>query len=413
MTPETRRIWPWNWTRPAPPKPRRRPARRHATPATLERLDDRTLPSTFAPTSFTDSFDVSAPSNKPISLRDAIIDANNDTGTATDTIVLQSGTYNLTLANPSGPRQDFLSHAGELDITNTHHVLIIKGAGSSGSGATIVDATALADRAFHLVGPGVQVMFQNLEIRGGTARDDGTLGTPPDKSTATGGGILDDAGTLTLTNAVITGAKATAGSGLGAAGGGVFVGGGTARLTGTTLSHDSATGASGANAAFTSNAGDGGAGGVGQGGGLFAGVGTLSLTGDTFRGDIATGGAGGAGGIAIHAGFSGGAGGAGGAGQGGGLFTSGGTLSFSNDTFRSDTATGGNGGNGGSDSSASGAGGNGGVGQGGGFFAQAPTSVSLSTLTFTADQALGSTGGTGNPEGTRGLGSNKDGLIVP
>ena len=132
MTPQARRPWPWNRTRLTPPQHHRRPARRRATLATLERLEDRTLMSIFTPTSFTDSFDVSAPPNQPISLRDAIIDANNDTGTTTDTIVLQSGTYNLNLANPAGPRQNFLSHTGELDITNTHHVLIIQGAGSSG-----------------------------------------------------------------------------------------------------------------------------------------------------------------------------------------------------------------------------------------------------------------------------------------
>src|SRR6185312_3053485 len=191
------------------------------------------------------------------------------TGTTTDTIQLQAGTYTLTLPNPAGPRQNFLSHTGELDITNTRHVLVIQGAGSSGAGATIIDATALRDRAFHLVGPGVQVVFQNLEIRGGTARDNGRLGTAPGTTTATGGGILDDAGTLTLTNVVITGATATAGTGQAAEGGGVFVGGGTARLTATTLSNDRAIGGDGANAAFTSNAGNGGAGGAGQGGGLF------------------------------------------------------------------------------------------------------------------------------------------------
>src|SRR3954471_14583671 len=110
MTPQERRPWPWNRTRPTPPKDHRRPARRRATMARLEQLEDRTLMSVFTPTSFTDSFDASAPSNQPISLRDAIIDANNDAGTATDTIVLQSGTYSLNLNNPAGARQNFLSH---------------------------------------------------------------------------------------------------------------------------------------------------------------------------------------------------------------------------------------------------------------------------------------------------------------
>src|SRR5262249_417224 len=252
---------------------------------TLELLEDRRLLAIFTPTSFTDSFDPSAPPDSPISLRDAIIDANNDTGTTTDTIVLQSGTYTLDLTNSPGPRQDFLSHTAELDSTNSSHVLIIKGAGSLGPGATIIDATALGDRVFHLVGAGVQVEFRDLAIEGGTARDDGTLGTAPDTSTATGGGILEDAGTLTLTKVVLTGATATAGTGHDAAGGGVFVGGGTATLTGTTLSNDSAIGGNGADAPFTSSAGDGGAAGAGQGGGLFAIAGSLSLSNVVFSSD--------------------------------------------------------------------------------------------------------------------------------
>src|SRR5207248_2625751 len=159
--------------------------------------------------------------------------------------------------------QDFLSHTGELDITNTSHVLIIKGAGASDVG-TIIDATALGDRVFHLVGPGVQVVFEDLVIQGGTARDDGTLGTAPDTSTATGGG------------------------------------GGCASF----------------------NGGHGGAGGAGQGGGVFAGgQATLTITGSTFSSDSAIGGLGGLGGNAPSFGI-GGDGGAGGAGQGGGLFTS-------------------------------------------------------------------------------------------
>ena len=131
MTPQPRRPWPWNRTRLTPPQHHRRHACRRAKLATLERLEDRTLMAIFTPTSFTDSFDPKAP--QPISLRDAIIAANNDTGAATDTIVLKPGTYTLNLTNRPGPRQNFSAHTGELDITNTRHQLIIEG-----SGATII-----------------------------------------------------------------------------------------------------------------------------------------------------------------------------------------------------------------------------------------------------------------------------------
>ena len=92
----------------------------------------------------------------------------------------------------------------------------------------------------------------------------------------------------------------------------------------------------------------------------------------------------------------------GGAGQGGGLFTSGGTLSLSNDTFSADTATGGNGGNGGSGPIGAGAGGAGGAGQGGGFLALAPTSVTQSALTFVANTAIGGSGRRRQPERLQG-----------
>ena len=52
-------------------------------------------------------------------LRSAIAAANADTGTATDTIQLTSGTYTLSL--------------GQLEISNTAHTLIIEGQGSTGS----------------------------------------------------------------------------------------------------------------------------------------------------------------------------------------------------------------------------------------------------------------------------------------
>ena len=76
-------------TDPTARAPTARTPPRHAGDAGAARRPQ--LLAIFTPTSFTDSFDLSAPPNQPISLRDAIIDANNDTGTTTDTIVLQVG----------------------------------------------------------------------------------------------------------------------------------------------------------------------------------------------------------------------------------------------------------------------------------------------------------------------------------
>jgi hypothetical protein len=198
-------------------------------------------------------------------------------------------------------------------------------------------------------------------------------------------------------------------------GGGLFASGqATLTVASSTFSSDRAAGGSGgsggsiSNTFFGGTGGAGGVGGAGQGGGLFASVGTFNLTGDSFSSDTAIGGSGGGGGSVTRFDFAGGAGGAGGAGQGGGLFANGGTLNFSNDAFNTDAATGGTGGDGGRSPNRRGAGGNGGAGQGGGFFTLRPIKVTQSSLTFIADQILGGVGGLGNPNGAKGLGSNKD-----
>ena len=123
-------------------------------------------------------------------------------GTQTDTIVLTSGTYTLSL--------------GQLAVTSTAHTLIIDGQGSTGRNATMIDQTAL-DRVFQ-INSGVTVIFENLEITGGTAETDASGGT----TEAEGGGILNQ-GNLTLNNVAVIGntAKATL-PGESAFGGGIF-----------------------------------------------------------------------------------------------------------------------------------------------------------------------------------------------
>src|SRR6516162_1508458 len=104
----------------------------------VEPLEDRCMPATFTPTTFADGGLFSG------SLRDAILRTNADTGTATDTILLQAGTYTLTIQNTAG--QDNTGVQGDLDITNTSHELIILGRGFSGSILTTIDASKLHDR---------------------------------------------------------------------------------------------------------------------------------------------------------------------------------------------------------------------------------------------------------------------------
>src|SRR5262249_46197757 len=186
----------------APAAPRKARARQRPF---LECLEDRTAPAIFMPTTFADGGAGSG------SLRAAVIAANADTGTATDTISLSSGTYALTIQNTAG--HENAAATGDLDITSTVHKLIIQGQGSSGPNATIIDASALNDRVFNIVNAGTQVEFDNLVIKGGLAQDDGTVGAAAGTTTAEGGGILNNGGTLTLTNVVLDSNKAQGGAG--------------------------------------------------------------------------------------------------------------------------------------------------------------------------------------------------------
>ena len=114
-------------------------------------------------------------------------------------------TYNLTLTNAT---QENAAATGDLDITTTLHSVTIVGGGSSGPNATIIDAAGLntgsiRDRAFHITGSGVTVIFQDLVIQNGQAADDGTSGAstnPTAQNTnRAGGGILNNGGSVTLT----------------------------------------------------------------------------------------------------------------------------------------------------------------------------------------------------------------------
>ena len=219
----------------------------------LESLEDRTVLSSITPMTFADGGAGSG------SLRPAIIADNADPGTATDTINLRSGTYSLTLQNPGGVQEN-AAVTGDLNITSTAHTLIIKGQGTSGPGATIIDASTLHDRVFQIVKPGTQVELEGLVIKGGLAQDDGTAGVTAGSTIAEGGGILNNGGTLRLNNVVLDsdtalGGAAAGGFGGAAAapartrGGGLYSSGGSVTLTNSTLANDNAQGGGGSAAA--------------------------------------------------------------------------------------------------------------------------------------------------------------------
>ncbi len=306
---------------PQPERSDRRPARRVRVPV-FELLEQREMltGTTYTPLPVT-ADGAAGSSSADIAL------ANADTGSATDTIQLTSGTYTLSL--------------GELTVSNTAHTLIIEGAGSTGPSATIIDQTAL-DRVFQ-IDSGVTVIFENLEITGGTAKVDGSGGT----SAAEGGGILNQ-GNLTLTNVAVIGNAALATvAGESALGGGIYSTGALS-ITGPTpgaslIEQNSATGFAGADGTKAGLAGNG------EGGGVFTSTSALvQISGTTIANNTVTGGAGPA---TTSTDDPGPDADAGGQGIGGGFYTTyntgAPTTVLADDTIANNQAVGGNGATGG------------------------------------------------------------------
>src|SRR6516162_5290599 len=172
----------------------------------VELLEGRCVPTTLTPTTFADGGLGSG------SLRDVVLQFNADTGTDDDTILLEAGTYALTIRNVGG-QHETAGLTGDLNLTQTSHRWIIQGAGSSGTNATIIDASQLMDRVFEIVTPGTQVVFQDLVLQGGLAQDDGSEGALAGTTDALGGGLLNTGGDVTLDNVVVQNNVARAGDG--------------------------------------------------------------------------------------------------------------------------------------------------------------------------------------------------------
>lgn len=209
----------------------------------------------------------------PETLRGAVVEANgNDEA---DTLVLTAGaTYTLTIG---GAGEDAAA-TGDLDITTDITI--------EGNGATI-DASALGDRAFHVLAGGSLTLL-DVRITGGTAAD------PASAAGGGSGGAVLNAGTLVAEGSTFSGNDALR------AGGAVEASAGsTTTLTGTDLT-DNSTGPE-----------------PGNGGGLhLTGAGTVTVDGGTVSGNTASA-------------------------EGGGLWNSGaGTMSITDVTVTGNTASG-------------------------------------------------------------------------
>ena len=421
------------------------PARRAAIPRAVPAAFNLMLP--FATTLDVDRSDDTAaasactPAPNDCSLRGAVINSNADVGAMPVTINLQPATtYTLTLTNAT---QENAAATGDLDINTSLHAVNIVGGGSSGPNASIIDAGGLnvgsaRDRAFQITGSNVVVTFQDLVIRNGRAADDGTSGasTNPAAQNAnrSGGGILNNGGSVTLTNVTvelcealgkgddivnehrtldaqggglaslaatgdvnITGSTFTANSALGgnggifnnaagsnAKGGSIYFEGGTLDLDGSRIEASRANGGNGGNQDQDGQT-NGGFGGTAQGGGVWVGGGTVTINNTTFEDAEANGGNSGTGGNGANPG---------GGADGGGLYSLG-NVTVTNSTFHLAEANGGDGGDAfGSTCLGGHQAGDGGGARGGAVFADGGSLI-INTATFAENFAAGGNGGDG------------------
>jgi hypothetical protein len=327
----------------------------------VELLEDRCVPTTFTPTTFADGVLGSG------SLRDAVLQFNADAGTDDDTILLEAGTYALTIPNIGG-HHETAGLTGDLNLTQTSHRWVIHGTGPS----TVIDASELQDdRVFQIVNPGTVVVFQNLVIQGGLAQDNGSNGALAGTTDALGGGILNNGANITLDHVVIQNNVARGGDaaalstpGHNASGGGIYSTGGALTIAGATIANNQTIGGRGGDTGAFYRAGDGG---NASGGGLYATGGSLDIANSTIASNGATGGRGG---DIMFCGSTGCPYVLGGAGQGGGLYVNGSSLTIATSTIASNQGTGG----------PAGLSGFGGLGLGGGLYNGGTLTVSNSTL---------------------------------
>lgn len=255
------------------------------------------LAATFSVTQFTDD---SGACNANCSLREAILAANAAPGP--DTVSLPAGTHSLSI---TGAGEDN-SASGDLDITEA---LTITGAGPD---ATVIEASGLADRIFHVLTgtvtiSGVTIRNGSGAERGGGIMNQATLrlihssvisnsarGRDDDFGTDAYGGGIWNSGTLVLTQSQVISNSAHGGNGLvggeGSTAGGGYGGGiwnsGSLTLTNSFVISNSAR--SGSSPSGGSDA---------LGGGLENFGGTIALFSSTVSGNEAHGSYGGGGGI--------------------------------------------------------------------------------------------------------------------
>ncbi len=313
----------------------------------LERLEDRTTPTTVLVNTAADAHALNAAASPSIdksgdvSLRSALEYLNANPGT-NDTVNVPNGHYFLTL--------------GALPISDANGVAVV---GVDGAAVTLLDAQ-MNSRVMEITGGTTNVVLQGLTVENGSAPPGSDPGGSIGSTDAAGGGILDEGNDLTILESVVQNNVAQGAAGGRATPTGFALGGaifenasGTLTLTYSTVEN---------NLALAGDAPGGfGSGGVAAGGGVYTLLGDLVVRSSTVSGNRAQGGAGRGGG---SGGFAG----------GGGLdFDRSGNLTISDSTISGDTAVGG-------DSVSGGFVGFGGEADGGGVYNSGTATVTNSTI---------------------------------
>ena len=135
----------------------------------VEGLEARVVPALFAPAP-------AAVDGAVGSLRAALTIAN--VNNQNDVIVLRAGTYHLSVLNLDNAirsnLQENAAATGDLDVTEANRLVVIQG---QGAGLTIIDATGLNDRVFHILA-NARLELRGVTVRGGVATEQGSPGVP-------------------------------------------------------------------------------------------------------------------------------------------------------------------------------------------------------------------------------------------
>jgi hypothetical protein len=363
----------------------------------MEVLESRLLLSTITVTSLADNTTVDGSVTLREAIQASITHASVDgstAGTGTDTIVFASGltgTISLSTIGDTtyGPSAFAISDTLTIDGNNGN------------SGISIARNSGASNMRLFYIPSGGSLTLNDVTLSGGVAKGgNGGNGNSGGGGAAGLGGAIYNRGTLTVQSSTLTNDQAIGGNGgtgnnpFYAGGGG---GGGLGGNGGSTSSSGSGGGGGGPNGGSAGSNGTGGAGGTGGGGGggsenYASGAGGFggggAGNGGVGAGSVGGFGGGGGGGWSgdSSGGFGGGygqfdnGGGGGGAGMGGAIFNDAGTLTISDSTLASNTATGGTGGGGFT--------GTGGTGSGlGGAIFNRNGSVSITSSTLSTNTA--------------------------